>query len=81
MNCSRIPDVSKRVKSGQLRTRLNLMRRVTKAMPLLMVGKDKVQAGVMQGNMEELPPVNSRVVRIFLSSTFSGECQKLRISD
>ena len=81
MNCSRTPDVSKRVKSGQLRTRPNLMRRVTKALPLLTAGEDKVQAGVMQGNMEELPPVNSRVVRIFLSSTFSGECQKLRIRD
>lgn len=51
----------------------NLMRRVTKAMPLVGIWKETKYRLVMQGLLSDLPPVDTKVIRIFISSTFSGE--------
>ena len=51
----------------------NLMRRVTKAMPVVTLWKDAKYRHVMQGRLTDLPPVDTKVIRIFISSTFSGE--------
>ena len=52
----------------------NLMRRVTKAMPVVTLWKDAKYRHVMQGRLTDLPPVDTKVIRIFISSTFSGQC-------
>lgn len=39
---------------------------------------DRTIDRVFAGGLEELPPVSSKIVRIFTSSTFTGNVQKMR---
>lgn len=39
-------------------------------------GYDVVMLKVIEGSLEDLPAMPSNTVRIFLSSTFTGECMR-----
>ena len=34
---------------------------------------EELEESILRGSLENLPPIASKVVRIFISSTFSGE--------
>lgn len=40
---------------------------------------DRTVDTIFQGSLENLPPVSSKIVRIFTSSTFTGICKTMGI--